>query len=92
VNINIPSTGTRTDVTPLGRVGKYKRPRDQGDKTRSAILTILSLRPGSTVRDLCAEVHKSPSTIHFQLNKLENEGKIVRATCDLCRAHIWRVT
>jgi DNA-binding transcriptional ArsR family regulator len=92
MNINVPNKETRTDVTPLGRVGKYKRPRDQGDKTRSAILTILSLRPGSAVRELCAETGKAPSTIHFQLNKLENEGKIVKEVCPLCRGRMWRVT
>jgi predicted transcriptional regulator len=79
MNIDVPSKFTRTG-------------NGTGEQTRNAMIRALSSRPGATVRELCVMVGKaSTSTVYFQLNRLEAEGKIVRDNCPLCRGKIWRV-
>lgn len=91
MNLNVPPKDTRTESV-LSGVGRYKRPRDQGEQTRAALVRALSERPGADVRELCVMVGRSStSTVAHHLHILEAEGKIVRDACPLCRAKIWRV-
>jgi DNA-binding transcriptional ArsR family regulator len=79
-------------MSALTGVGRYKRPKDQGEQTRAALIRALAQRPGAQVRELCVLVGKaSPSTVQHHLNVLEAEGKIVRDECPLCKARMWRV-
>jgi DNA-binding transcriptional ArsR family regulator len=78
-------------MSALAGVGWYKRPPDQGDKTRDALIRVLAERPGASIRELCDATGKQPSTVYHHLNRLQAEGKIVKDECALCRAGILRV-
>ena len=78
-------------MTHLAKPGVTRNSEIQASETRNAIIRTLAERPGASIRELCVIVGKrSTSTVQHHLWKLEAQGKIVRDSCPLCRAPIWR--
>lgn len=87
MNYNVPPKKTRTMAGVT-----WAEQKAWGEQSRAALIRALAESPGATVRELCVKIGKaSPSTVQHHLYKLEDEGKIIREECPLCRARIWRV-
>jgi DNA-binding MarR family transcriptional regulator len=61
------------------------------EPSRLRVLWALKENPGSTVRDLAALLHLSPSTVQVHLNTLKAKGEIRRVACPTCGHLRWGV-